>query len=51
VTRPNRSGTPIGPVLSATIAGMALGGRMSGAIFDHAHSYQAALLNGFLWNC
>ena len=47
---PAEAGTRIGLVLSATIAGMALGGWMSGAIFDHAHSYQAAFLNGFLWN-
>jgi len=47
---PAEAGTRIGLVLSATVAGMALGGWMSGAIFDHAHSYQAAFLNGFLWN-
>lgn len=47
---PAEAGTRIGLVLSATIAGMALGGWMSGAIFDHVHSYQAAFLNGFLWN-
>jgi len=47
---PAEAGTRIGLVLSATIAGMALGGWMSGAIFDYAHSYQAAFLNGFLWN-
>jgi MFS family permease len=47
---PAEAGTRIGLVLSATVAGMALGGWMSGAIFDHAHSYQAAFVNGFLWN-
>jgi MFS family permease len=44
------AGTRIALVLSSTMAGMALGGWMSGAIFDHTHSYQAAFLNGFLWN-
>jgi cyanate permease len=29
---------------------MALGGWMSGAIFDLTGSYQAAFLNGILWN-
>ena len=29
---------------------MALGGWMSGAIFDLTGSYRAAFLNGFLWN-
>jgi hypothetical protein len=33
-----------------TLFGMALGGWMSGAIFDLAGSYQAAFANGFLWN-
>jgi MFS family permease len=47
---PSEAGTRIALVLSATIAGMALGGWMSGAIFDHTQSYQAAFLNGFLWN-
>jgi len=47
---PAEAGTRIGLVLSATVAGMALGGWMSGAIFDHAHSYQVAFLNGFPWN-
>jgi MFS family permease len=47
---PSEAGTRITLVLSATIAGMALGGWMSGAIFDYTQSYQAAFLNGFLWN-
>ncbi len=29
---------------------MALGGWMSGVIFDLTGSYQAAFLNGILWN-
>jgi predicted MFS family arabinose efflux permease len=34
----------------ATVAGMALGGWMSGAIFDLTGSYRAAFLNGIAWN-
>ena len=33
-----------------TLLGMALGGWMSGAIFDLTGSYQAAFLNGLGWN-
>jgi MFS family permease len=44
------AGTRIGLVLSATLAGMAIGGWMSGAIFDATLSYRAAFLNGFAWN-
>jgi MFS family permease len=47
---PAEAGTRITMVLSATVAGMALGGWMSGAIFDHTETYRAAFLNGFLWN-
>ncbi|WP_240048429.1 MFS transporter [Crenalkalicoccus roseus] len=46
----SEAGTRIGLVLSATLAGMAIGGWMSGAIFDATGSYQAALVNGLLWN-
>jgi cyanate permease len=34
----------------ATVFGMALGGWISGAIFDLTGSYQAAFVNGILWN-
>jgi cyanate permease len=34
----------------ATLFGMALGGWMSGAIFDLTGSYDAAFLNGLAWN-
>ena len=34
----------------ATLFGMALGGWMSGAIFDLTGSYRAAFVNGMLWN-
>ena len=37
-------------VLMATVAGMALGGWMSGEIYDMTGSYAAAFLNGVLWN-
>jgi MFS family permease len=47
---PAEAGTRIALVLSATIAGMAFGGWISGAIFDHTASYRAAFVNGFLWN-
>jgi MFS family permease len=47
---PNEAGTRVGLVLMATLIGMALGGWMSGAIFDLAGSYQAAFLNGLAWN-
>jgi MFS family permease len=44
------TGLRVGLVLSATLAGMALGGWMSGAIFDWTGSYQTAFLNGIAWN-
>ena len=37
-------------VITATLFGMALGGWLSGAIFDLTGSYRAAFLNGVLWN-
>jgi hypothetical protein len=47
---PLEAGSRIGLVLSSTLAGMAVGGWMSGAIFDATLSYRAAFLNGFAWN-
>jgi MFS family permease len=47
---PSQAGTRLGTILMATVVGMALGGWMSGAIFDHTGSYHAAFLSGFLWN-
>jgi MFS family permease len=44
------AGTRIGLVLSSTLAGMALGGWMTGAIFDATGSYATALVNGVAWN-
>lgn len=43
-------GAKIGLVLSATIVGMALGGWMTGEIFDLTQSYRMAFLNGIGWN-
>ena len=37
-------------VLMATVLGMAIGGWMSGEIYDLTGSYFAAFLNGILWN-
>ena len=47
---PREAGTRLGVILMATLAGMALGGWMSGWIFDLTGSYQAAFLNGLGWN-
>jgi MFS family permease len=47
---PKQAGTLVGLVIMSTIFGMALGGWMSGAIFDLTGSYWQAFANGFLWN-
>ncbi len=47
---PREAGFRLGIVLMATLAGMALGGWMSGLVFDLTGSYQAAFLNGLGWN-
>jgi MFS family permease len=47
---PREAGTRLGIVLTATLLGMALGGWMSGAIFDFAGSYRMAFANGLAWN-
>jgi len=44
------AGARIGAILMASLFGMALGGWMSGYIFDLTGSYQAAFLNGLGWN-
>jgi len=44
------AGSRIGTVLMATLLGMALGGWMSGKVFDLAGSYHAAFVNGIGWN-
>jgi MFS family permease len=47
---PREAGVRTGIVLMATLFGMALGGWMSGAIFDMTGSYRAAFINGIAWN-
>ena len=47
---PRQAGTLVGLVIMSTILGMALGGWMSGAIFDLTGSYWQAFANGLLWN-
>lgn len=47
---PEQAGARVGTVLMATLLGMALGGWMSGAVFDLTGSYRAAFLNGIAWN-
>ena len=47
---PKEAGTRVGLAIMATLLGMALGGWMSGVIFDLSGSYQAAFLNGIGWN-
>jgi MFS family permease len=47
---PREAGARVGTVIMATVFGMALGGWMSGAIFDLTGSYQTAFVNGILWN-
>ncbi|MCY6382949.1 MFS transporter [Hoeflea prorocentri] len=44
------AGQRVGIVLMATIVGMAIGGWMSGWIYDLTGSYQMAFINGILWN-
>ena len=47
---PREAGLRVGLVLSSTLVGMALGGWMSGAIFDATASYKMAVINGLAWN-
>lgn len=47
---PREAGARVGAVLMATLFGMALGGWMSGKVFDLTGSYQAAFVNGVAWN-
>ncbi len=50
-TMPAReAGARVGFVIMATIVGMALGGWMSGWIYDVTGSYQMAFVNGIAWN-
>ena len=47
---PKEAGARVGTVLMATLFGMALGGWMSGVVFDLTGSYRAAFVNGIGWN-
>jgi MFS family permease len=44
------AGARVGTVIMATLVGMAIGGWMSGKVFDLTGSYYAAFLNGIAWN-
>jgi MFS family permease len=44
------AGQRVGFVMMMTILGMALGGWMSGWIYDQTGSYQLAFINGIVWN-
>jgi len=47
---PKLAGTLVGLVIMSTILGMALGGWISGAIFDLTGSYWQAFAHGLMWN-
>ena len=47
---PAEAGARVGTVIMCTLFGMALGGWMSGKVFDVTGSYHAAFLNGVAWN-
>jgi len=47
---PSSAGARVSLVLSGTMLGMALGGWMSGAVFDWTGSYRLAFINGLGWN-
>ena len=47
---PKEAGARVGSVNFATMIGMALGGWMSGKVFDLTGSYHAAFINGLAWN-
>lgn len=47
---PQEAGSRVGFVMMMTILGMALGGWMSGWIYDLTGSYQLAFVNGIFWN-
>jgi MFS family permease len=47
---PAEAGARVGTVIMCTLLGMALGGWMSGKVFDLTGSYHAAFINGIAWN-
>jgi MFS family permease len=46
----SEAGARVGLVIMCSLLGMALGGWMSGRIFDVTGSYHAAFVNGLAWN-
>jgi MFS family permease len=46
----SKAGATLGIVVMATLVGMALGGLMSGFIFDLTGSYRLAFVHGIAWN-
>ena len=46
----SEAGTRVGAIIMCTMLGMALGGWVSGKIFDLTGSYHVAFLNGVAWN-
>ena len=47
---PSQAGARVGILMMCTLLGMALGGWMSGKVFDLTGSYHAAFVNGTIWN-
>jgi MFS family permease len=47
---PREAGTRVSIVLTSTLVGMALGGWISGVVFDLTGSYRAAFINGIAFN-
>ena len=47
---PKEAGSRVGTVLMSTLLGMALGGWLSGLMFDLTGSYHAAFINGIAFN-
>ena len=45
-----QAGARVAMVVTATLLGMALGGWMSGVIYDYTGNYTGAFLNGVGWN-
>lgn len=47
---PHEAGARVGSVILGSLIGMALGGWLSGKVFDLTGSYHAAFINGIGWN-
>jgi len=47
---PRKTGGQVGAVIMCAMLGMALGGWMSGRLFDLTGSYRVAIFNGIAWN-